>query len=115
MTDGQAQHVTLCAPGARLRSFARTVERVPARAPGQRRSDAWHEAWWQPALMAHAAAAAEAPAGAAMDAEAARQYLAEAGEAGGWASIRPGNYRSFDTLVKYSVADAQGCQQTMSS
>lgn len=89
------------------RRFMRTIEPVPVRLPGRRRPDRWYAAWWvqavQSQLAARAAAAGEQEGG--EEEDAAQRFLAERGEVGGYAAMRPGNHRTFDVLVRYTKAN----------
>ncbi|PRW32960.1 Ras family [Chlorella sorokiniana] len=83
--------------------FLRSVEPVPVRLPGRRRPDAWYTSWWVQAVQAQLAtkaAAAEQGGGGAEDP--AQRFLAERGEVGGYAAMRPGNHRTYDVLVQYA-------------
>ena len=104
-TEGPPQELSIPSPDGDPRRFLRTIQRVPVRAPGRRRPDSHYAAWWQPALQARLAAAADAaPDAVGIPPEAAQRYLAAAGEVAGWSAIRAGSYRTFDVLVVYESA-----------
>ncbi len=101
-------------PADCARTYRRTIELVPLRTPGHRRRDDWYSRWWQSSTQCRLEeAAAAAPGGsadeAAQAAEAAvalHRRLADGTEVAGWAAIRPGAYRTHDTLVTYSLTHA---------
>ena len=86
------------------RRFLRSIEPVPVRPPGRRRPDGWYTAWWVQAVQGQLAARVTAAAGqgsAGASDDAVQRFLAERGEVGGYAAMRPGNHRTCDVLVRY--------------
>lgn len=78
------------------RRFQRTTEAAAIRAPGRRHDDAWFEQWWQ------------APVQRGRDAMWAEHFLSQRGEVAGWMALRPGNFLTFDVLVRYCLLQAAG-------
>ena len=109
--DLRATEDTPAHPGRSARAYHRTIELVPLRQPGHRRRDAWYSQWWQASTQDHLeevaslslALTADRAARAAAAAASLERRLADETEVG-WAAIRPGAYRTHDTLVTYSLA-----------
>ena len=105
VTGDEPEELLIAHPhSGRPRRFLRSIEPVPVRLPGRRRPDSWYTAWWVQAVQAQltAKAAAAAGQGGGGGDDAAQRFLAERGEVGGFAAMRPGNHRTFDVLVRYA-------------